>query len=151
MNAKSVLLFVLPLLLGIGIGAYLFIDVRARPFTPLPHCTQHCLSAKEIGGLLVSIGIQKTPALMPGVVLETDRVIALTSPEPLATVDYLILPKKDILDLGDLSPEDSVYIAESFEVIAELIRSQHLTNYRVITNGPGFQQVHYLHFHLLAQ
>jgi histidine triad (HIT) family protein len=139
------------LAVGFCIGAYLFVDTRARTFLSLPHCITTCLNSKELGGLLVSIGIQKTPALLPDVVIETDHVIALKSPEPLAPVDYLILPKKDILDLGDVASEDAVYITDSFEVIAELIRSQHLTNYRVITNGPGYQQVRYLHFHLLAQ
>jgi diadenosine tetraphosphate (Ap4A) HIT family hydrolase len=88
---------------------------------------------------------------LPSVVEETDKTVALKSPEPLATVDYLILPKKDILDLGDLSVEDSAYVADAFEVMADLVRTQKLTDYKVITNGPGFQQVRYLHFHLLAQ
>ncbi len=139
------------LVVGFCIGAYLFVDTRARTFINLPHCITTCLSTKELGGLLVSIGVQKTPALLPDIALETEHVIALKSPQPLATVDYLILPKKDILDLGDVSSEDAVYITESFEVMAELIRSQHLTKYRVIINGPGYQQVRYLHFHLLSE
>jgi len=145
------IILALGLAVGFCAGAYLFVDTRARTFVSLPHCTEGCLSTKELGGLLVSIGIQKTPGLLPSVVEETDKVIALKSPQPLAAVDYLVLPKKDILDLGDLSPEDAAYITESFEVMADIIRADHLTDYRVITNGPGYQQVRYLHFHLLAQ
>jgi len=135
---------------GLALGAYIFIDTRARNFLPLPKCTK-CFSKQDLGGLLVSIGVQKTPALLPDVVAETDLVIAMKSPQPLATIDFLILPKKDILDIGDLQVGEEAYIAESFEVMGELVRRYGLHEYKVITNGPGFQQVRYLHFHLLAQ
>lgn len=151
MSLRMLGMFFLGLVLGGLLGAWLFVDTRARDFLPMPHCAANCWSAKELGGILVSIGVQKTPDLLPNVVEETDKTIAMKSPEPLATIDYLILPKKDILDVGDLSPEDSAYVADAFEVIADIVRAQHLTDYKVITNGPGFQQVRYLHFHLLAQ
>lgn len=136
-SLKPALMFVVPLLLGVALGAYLFIDIRPRNFIALPHCTTNCFSSKELGGLLVSIGVQKTPGLLPNVVEETDLTIALKSPEPLATIDYLILPKKDILDLGDVSTDDAAYIADAFEVMADIIRTNHLTDYRVITNWAG--------------
>jgi len=142
--------FFVGLILGALLGAWLFIDTRARDFLSQPHCST-CLTSKELGGLLVSIGVQKAPGLIPNVIEETDTVVAIKSPQPLSRIDYIILPKKDILDVGDLSSDDAAYIAESFEVMADIVRAQHLTNYRVITNGPGFQQVQYLHFHLLAQ
>lgn len=139
------------LLGGIVIGGYLFHDTRPRSFLGLPHCTTSCLSTSELKGLLVSVGIQKVSAYLPNVVQETDKVVAIKSPEPLARVDYLILPKKDIRDLGDLSSDDAEYIDDSFQVMASLIRDKNLKDYKVITNGPGFQQINYLHFHLLAQ
>ncbi|HEY6018526.1 MAG TPA: HIT domain-containing protein, partial [Candidatus Paceibacterota bacterium] len=104
----------------------------------------------ELVGLLVSIGIQKIPAIIP-VIKETDKAVAIKSPDPLATIDYLILPKKDIRDLGDLSADDRAYIDDTFLIISELVRDNHLTNYKIISNGPGFQTANYLHFHLLAQ
>jgi len=142
---------VVGLVVGVAIGAYFFTDTRVRTFVSLPHCSTHCFSTKEIGGLLVSIGIQKAPALLPNVVEETDLTVAMKSPQPLATIDYLVLPKKDILDLGDLTSDDAAYVSDAFAVMADLVRTNHLTTYRVITNGPGYQQVRYLHFHLLAQ
>jgi hypothetical protein len=150
MTLRTLGMFFLGLVLGCAMGAWLFVDTRARTFAPAPHCLR-CLSAKELGGLLVSVGVHKVPGLLPSVVEETDKTIAIKSPEPLATIDYLVLPKKDILDLGDLSADDAAYVADAFEVMADLVRAQHLTDYKVITNGPGFQQVRYLHFHLLAQ
>jgi len=143
--------FFLGLVLGGLLGAWLFVDTRARTFVAPPHCTRNCIDSKELGGLLVSIGILKTPGLLPSVVEETDKTVAMKSPDPLAKVDYLILPKKDILDIGDLSEDDAAYVADAFVVMADLVRKDGLTDYKVITNGPGFQQVRYLHFHLLAQ
>lgn len=139
------------LLLGGVLGAYLFKDTRPRSFLALPHCASSCFSERELKAVALSVGIQYAPALLPNVVLETDKTIALKSPEPLATIDYLVLPKKDIRDLGDLSAEDAAYISDSFLVISQLVRQDNLHEYKVITNGPGFQQVNYLHFHLLAQ
>lgn len=147
---KAWIFLAIGLLAGVAVGAYLFTDTRVRTYLSAAHCNTHCFSTKEIGGLLVSIGIQKTPGLLPNVVEETDRTIAMKSPEPLAKVDFLVLPKKDILDLGDLTSDDAAYVSDAFAVMADLVRANHLTSYKVITNGPGYQQVRYLHFHLLA-
>lgn len=151
MSLRIVGVFFLGLVIGGLAGAWLFVDTRARSFVAPPHCASSCINSKELGGLLVSVGVLKTPGLLPSVVEETDKTIAMKSPDPLAKVDYLILPKKDILDIGDLSSEDAAYVADAFEVMADLVRRDRLTDYKVITNGPGFQQVRYLHFHLLAQ
>src|SRR3989344_409776 len=138
------------LLIGILIGAYLFKDTRPRAFLQIPNCTTSCFNKSELIGLLTSVGIQKIPAVIP-IVKETDRVIAIKSPQPLARINYIILPKKDIRDLGDLSSSDREYIDETFLVISELIRENNLTDYRVLSNGPGLQITNYLHFHLLAE
>lgn len=151
MSLRMLGMFLLGLVLGGLAGGWLFVDTRARTFVAPPHCQSDCIDAKELGGLLVSIGVLKTPGLLPSVVEETDKTVAMKSPEPLAKIDYLILPKKDILDVGDLSADDAAYVADAFLVIADLVRRDHLTDYKVITNGPGFQSVRYLHFHLLAQ
>jgi len=138
------------LLIGILIGAYLFKDTRPRSFLAIPNCTSSCMARSELIGLLTSVGIQKIPAVIP-IVKETDRVIAIKSPQPLARINYIILPKKDIRDLGDLSSSDREYIDETFLVISELIRENNLEDYKVLSNGPGLQITNYLHFHLLAE
>lgn len=151
MSIKGLLLFAAGGAVGVLLGAYFFIDVRARDIVDVPPCTDRCIDRKELGGLLVALGIIKTPALVPKVVAETDLTIAMESPDPLASVHYLVLPKKDILDVGDLSKEDSEYIADAFMVMSQLVRRDNLDEYKVIANGPGFQQVRYLHFNLVAQ
>jgi len=149
MRTRIVAGILVGLVVGVGVGAYLFKDTRSRSFLALPGCTS-CLTTSELMGLLTSVGIQKLPAVLP-ILKETDKVVAIKSPEPLATIDYLILPKKDIKDLGDLSADDRAYIDDTFLVISELVRENNLTNYKIISNGPGFQSAAYLHFHLLAQ
>jgi histidine triad (HIT) family protein len=145
-----IVIIVIVFVLGIAAGAYLFKDTRARSFTALPQCGS-CLTKSEFAGLLASAGIQKASGALPFVLAETDKSIAFESPIPEARIDYVVLPKKDIKDLGDLSADDRAYIADGFEVVASLIRDHHLQNYRVYTNGPGYQKVNYLHFHLLAK
>lgn len=149
-KTKSTFLCGLLLLVGILIGAYLFKDTRPRAFLEIPNCTTACMSKSELIGLLTSVGIQKIPAIIP-IVKETDKVIAIKSPQPLARINYIILPKKDIKDLGDLSPSDREYIDATFLVISELIRENNLKDYKVLSNGPELQVTNYLHFHLLAE
>ena len=72
-------------------------------------------------------------------------------PDPQKRVHYVVIPKKDITDVGALSDEDKEYLIDLFAVIQELVNKQQLTNYEVITNGPGKQTMTYLHFHLIAE
>jgi len=137
------------LALGVVIGGYLFADTQPRSFLAVHHC-EHCLAPKELLGLLGSAGIQRAPGLMPLRVLETDRTIVIEDPFPQAPVHLVILPKRDIRNVGELSDDDRAYLIDAFAVIGSLIRSRHLRDYTVITNGPGYQDVAYLHFHLLG-
>jgi histidine triad (HIT) family protein len=141
----------LPLLIGVLVGGYLFSDTRPRSFLALNHCEGNCLQPNELLGLLASVGIQKFPFLVPGVIKETDKVIVMRHPSPQARMHYLVIPKKDVKHVGDLSDSDRDYLVESFGVMREIIKENSLVNYRIITNGPGYQGVTYLHFHLTAQ
>jgi scavenger mRNA decapping enzyme DcpS-like protein len=86
----------LPLLIGVLVGGYLFSDTRPRSFLALNHCEGNCLQANELLGLLTSVGIQKFPSLVPGVVKETDKVIVMKHPTPHARIHYLVIPRKDV-------------------------------------------------------
>jgi histidine triad (HIT) family protein len=100
---------------------------------------------------LASVGIQKFPSAMPLIVYETDKTIVIKHPFPLARVHYVIIPKKDILNAADLSQAEADYLKDAYFVAGELIRKENLRKYRLYTNGPGLQDVTYLHFHLLAK
>jgi histidine triad (HIT) family protein len=101
-------------------------------------------------GLLASVGVQRFSALAPKVVKETDKTIVIEHPSPTARLHYLVIPKRDIKNAGELADADGEYIIDAFKVAREIIREQNLTDYRLTTNGPGFQSATYLHFHLTA-
>jgi histidine triad (HIT) family protein len=148
---KTALVSGASLLAGIVIGGYLFSKTQRRPVLSLRKCEQRCLKVEELTGLLASIALNKFPRLVPSVVLETDMTVAIRHPDPQKRVHYVVIPKKDITNVGALSDQDKEYLIDLFAVIQELVKEEHLSDYEVITNGPGKQTVTYLHFHLIAE
>ena len=138
------------LLVGVILGGYLFSDTRPRSFLALNKCEGTCLQANELLGLAASVGVQKFSALAPSVVKETDKTIVIEHPGPQARIHYLVIPKKDMKNIADLSDADGEYLLDAFKVAGKIIREKNLTNYRITTNGPGYQSATYLHFHLTA-
>lgn len=138
------------LLTGIIIGGYLFSKTQPRSFLNIQNCTQ-CLSRSELAGLVGSVVVNRAPiALAPVVVMETDKTVVVKKPSSEAATDYVVIPKKDIKDVGELSEADKDYLIDAYAVIERLIEKDKLHKYQVVTNGPGTQQVRYLHFHLVS-
>ncbi|HEY3041945.1 MAG TPA: HIT domain-containing protein [Pyrinomonadaceae bacterium] len=147
---KIILLMLAALIMGVILGGYLFANTRPRSFLALNKCEGTCLQSKELLGLLTSVGIQRFPGLVPSVVKETDKTIVIEHPSPQARIHYLVIPKKDIKNIGEVSDEDSEYLIDAFKVTREIIKEKNLTDYRLTTNGPGFQTMTYFHFHFTA-
>jgi len=147
---KSILRPLIFLFAGVVIGGYLFSQSQPRSLVSINQC-RDCLSAKDLLGLLASAGIQKLPGLMPFVVFETDKTIAIKSPLPEAQVDYVIFPKKDIKNIGEITKEDAPYLLDAYLVARHIIENEKLVNYEIVTNGPGLQTISYLHFHLIVK
>ncbi len=147
---RIILLMLSALSIGVILGGYLFSDTRPRSFLALNKCEGTCFQQRELLGLLTSVGIQRFTALVPSVVKETDKTIVVEHPSPQARIHYLVIPKKDIKNIGELSDSDREYLIDMFNVVREIIKEKNLTDYRVVTNGPGYQGVTYLHFHLIA-
>ncbi len=148
---KTISLVAVSLGVGILIGGYLFSDTQPRSFLALQDCKETCLQPKELMGLMTSIFVQKFPSALPDIVIETDKTVAIRHPAPQSRIHYVVFPKKDIKNLATASEEDRKYLLDTFAVLAQLIRNEKLTNYQVITNGPGYQETTYLHFHLRAE
>jgi histidine triad (HIT) family protein len=138
------------ILLGVFLGAYLFSETQPRALLQATNCQENCLSKEQLLGLLGSVGVQKFPDLIPAVIKETDKTIAMKHPVPQADIHYVIIPKKDIKTPSDIAQEDAPYLADAFSVMRVLVEEQGLSDYKIIANGPGFQTVQYLHFHLVA-
>ena len=149
--AKRAAALGLAFLLGFAVAGYAVRDVRPRSFLALDRC-DHCWSSNQIMGLLGSMAMQHTPGMIPVTVLETDRSIAMRMPDlSRRRLHFVIVPKRDILDAADLGPGDEPYLVDAFAVIGRLVREHGLTDYQVLTKGPGDQSVRYLHFHLISK
>ncbi len=109
---------------------------------------------KDVMGLISSMGIRALEGhldIMPLVVMETDRTFVLKLPTEGRKIHYVIVPKKDIPDSGQISAEDAPYLTDIFLIARELVEKNGLYDYKILTNGPGFQKVGYLHFHLMGK
>jgi len=133
--------------LGLLIGWWLFSDSRPRQLIKLGK-QSHTSSREELLGLMASIGVQKLPLMIPGIILETDKTIVFKHPRPKYRIHYIFAPKKDIKNIGDFSENDREYLTDLFAAIATVISQESIQDYRLWTNGPGKQDVTYLHFHL---
>ena len=87
-------------------------------------------------------------------VFQDDSVVAFKDQNPQAPVHILILPKKHIRSINDLSEEDRPVISDMFlrakEIAAEMGISQ--TGYKLVFNVErvGGQYVFHLHLHLIG-
>ena len=122
-------------------------DTRPRSLLSLPSC-QNCFNPNEITGLLAAGLLQNHSSLTPNVEYETDLAIAIRNPLPQAKFHFVIFPKRDIKNLGDLGETERSFIAECAAIAAKLIEQHKLSSYRYWTNGPQAQLIGYLHFHL---
>ena len=148
---KTALLPSLTFLLGILVGGYLFVDTRPRSILALNKCGGTCLQPNELVGLLASVGVQNFSGVLPSVVKETDKTVVISHPAAHARIHLVIIPKKDIKNIGEFSEDDREYLVDAFRLIREIVAEKELVDYNVSTNGPGYQAVTYLHFHLIAR
>lgn len=87
------------------------------------------------------------------IVYEDDTVLAFRDIAPKAPTHVLIIPKREIVSLADLTPEDEAVMGHCVVVASEVAAAEGLTNgYRLIVNSgeDGGQEVPHLHFHLLG-
>lgn len=87
-------------------------------------------------------------------VYEDDKVFCFKDIDPKAPVHVLVLPKKHISSLNEVTKEDSEIIAHIFMVIEKLVKELGISEagYRVVSNcgEDGGQSVSHIHFHLLG-
>jgi len=133
--------------LGLVAGAWLFRDVQPRPLLSFKP-SRHLSSYQELLGYFGSAAMQRFPGAVPGVVMESDKSIAIRY--PIKRPHWVIVPKRDIKDMGTLGKGDEPYLIDTFAMIGKIARDAKLKHYQVITNGPREQTVRYLHFHLVA-
>ena len=87
------------------------------------------------------------------VVYEDEHCLAFRDIQPKAPVHLLLIPRKHIENLGDLSEDDGELMAHMMLVINRIAVQQGLQEgYRTIANtgAGGGQEVYHLHFHIMG-
>ena len=86
------------------------------------------------------------------IVYEDEHSLAFRDIDPKAPVHVLVIPKREIATLNDLTPADAELIGGMFLVAGKVMKQMGQMDYRTVFNcGPGAQQsVFHLHLHCLA-
>jgi histidine triad (HIT) family protein len=102
-----------------------------------------CLFCKVVAG--------QVPATL---VFQNDRVVAFKDITPRAPTHVLIVPKRHIATLNELSPEDDALVGEMVRAAAAIAKEQGLSErgYRTVfnCNAEAGQTVFHIHLHLLG-
>ena len=88
------------------------------------------------------------------VAYEDDRIFCFHDADPQAPVHVLMIPKKHIPSIDDVTDEDADLMGYMMTKVKDVAASLGLENgYRVvINNGPdAFQTIKHLHFHVLGK
>jgi histidine triad (HIT) family protein len=87
-------------------------------------------------------------------VFENERIVAFLDIMPAAPVHILIIPKKHIPTMNDVTDEDDALIVEMISVARRLAKEKGIaeSGYRIVNNcnAEGGQVVYHLHIHLLG-
>ena len=103
---------------------------------------ENCLFCKIVKGEIPSTKVY-----------EDERVLAFRDIAPMAPTHILVIPKKHIGSVNEVTAENADIVAHIFTVIPQIAAAEELGNgYRVVSNcGPDAgQTVHHLHFHILG-
>ena len=88
------------------------------------------------------------------IVYEDEKVIAFKDINPATPIHILVIPKKHIATLLDVTEEDSILIAHIYQVINKISRENGFAEngFRIIANcgKDSGQEVMHIHFHILA-
>lgn len=88
------------------------------------------------------------------IIYEDEKVIAFNDVNPAAPIHILVVPKKHIETLLDVSEEDNELISYIYQIINKIAKEKGFANngFRVIVNcgKDSGQEVMHIHFHVLG-
>ncbi len=91
---------------------------------------------------------------IPAEILYEDEIcLAFRDINPQAPTHFLVIPRKEIISLAELSDEDEAIVGRCLVVAAKVAAKQGLDGgYRLVANtrDDGGQEVPHLHFHVLG-
>ena len=151
MHFKQIVSALLLFMLGVVCGGYLFSKTEPRSFLAFRSGHYRFYNMQEIAGLVTSAALLRAPFLIPDVVLESDTCLSIRYPKAKERNHFVLFPKHDTKNITTLTTADSPYVLGCFALARELILRDKIQAYRLYTNGPQFQEIAYLHFHLVAE
>ena len=88
------------------------------------------------------------------IIYEDEDIFSIKDINPIAPVHLLIIPKKRINTINDVSKEDTLLIGKMVQVAKSLAKEYEIneSGYRLIfnTNDVGGQTVYHIHLHLIG-
>ena len=87
------------------------------------------------------------------IVYEDELCLAFRDINPKAPTHLLVIPKKEIVSLADLTDDDEAILGRCLMVVSKVADQEGLTGgFRLVANAgdDGGQEVPHLHFHVLG-
>lgn len=88
------------------------------------------------------------------IIYEDDKIVAFHDIDPQSPVHFLVIPKKHIASVNELTDDDRDLIGYIFLKIKDIVKQLGLDErgYRVVNNcgEDGQQSVPHIHFHVMA-
>ena len=85
-------------------------------------------------------------------VYEDEDVLAFHDINPSAPIHFLLIPKKHLVSLAEVQPEDTPLLGKMLALVPQLAKEQGCQNgFRVVINTgrDGGQEVGHLHIHVM--
>lgn len=90
-------------------------------------------------------------------IYEDDDIVAFLDINPIAPVHFLIIPKRHIVSLQDVAPEDGALLGRMLTLVSRLALEQGCApgpegGFRLVVNNGvhGGQEVPHLHYHVIG-
>lgn len=88
------------------------------------------------------------------IVYEDDECIAFRDIDPKAPVHILLVPRKEIPSLAEVTAEDKALLGHMLLMASEIAKAEGISEsgYRIVvnTNNEGGQEVYHIHMHILG-
>ncbi len=88
------------------------------------------------------------------IIYEDEEIFAINDINPVAPVHILIIPKKKVATMNDLTEEDELLVGKMVIVAKNLAKSRNIdeSGYRLLwnTNKDAMQTVFHIHLHLIG-
>jgi len=81
-------------------------------------------------------------------VYQDSDFIVINDINPRAPVHILVIPKKHVIDFMD---SEEALLHKLLILLKKLIKEQHVSSYRIVTNGDGAAFIDHFHVHLMGK